>query len=171
MMKHLLVFALAPCVALLASVAELPVSAQDVRPAAANSCLSIPACAFLEQHNTYVYYRHLNLTFSSGSGNYYAPVYLPHGSVIRKIRLICKDEGDKNILVVLDRLDSAQDRVTLSSFSSSGTGSGWKTFNTTAVSPRYVHNFKYSYLLRVNLPGTYAQGYYLGQVKIFYDAP
>ncbi len=143
---------------------------QEAHPAAANSCLSIPACSFqLSEPSDFWLYHHLHN--EQGSNTWWAPVNLPGGSKIKKIILICKDENaSKDITLKMFFRNRTPSSVQIAALSSSGSVSGWQTFSTTAISPRTVNNFKNCYYISVFLPGT-DPDYYLSHVYVLYDAP
>ena len=109
-MRKLVAFAAVVClVAFLGSGVwpETTVS-QHARPAAAgDKVLTIPACAFDEMEDGYDFVRVNALYLSTGSGSFNTPVNLPHGSIIKKVILICWDDnGSDNIKLLRKKYDS-----------------------------------------------------------------
>ena len=172
MRKLTITFAVA-CVSFLSGIVVLTLTAQDAGPAAASNCLSIPACEFQEHRSSYSYSRDLHMYATDSISNWYnAPVHLPHGATIRKLILFCKDNSKStSIDLYMYRLNRDDVVVDLALISSTGANSSFRSFATTAISPRFVNNFKNCYLLTLRLPGTQTDGFEFSQAKILYDAP
>ncbi len=160
--------------AVLFGTAAMPWSAisQEATPAASNSGFAIPACAFEEHSNAYDFTKAMTLHLNNGSGHFRAPLHLPHGSTIRKIVLVCKDNSAGNdISLILYRTKRTTASITpLATVYSSGSDSAWRNFSSASVWKRTVNNKMYAYFLKVYLPGP-DPDFYLAQAHVFYDAP
>ncbi len=156
-MKELLIITTALCAIASTGIFGLPASAQDARTAAAgDSILRIPACAFNEVQDGYNFTREHLLCVDSGSaGSFCAPVSLPHGSIIKKTRMVCWDaNGSAYASLNLYRFDhTAPPAMTIADVNSSN-NTGYEAFTDFVdTGCRYVNNHKYNYYLKVALGG------------------
>ncbi len=157
-MRKLIVFAAVICLAAFLGSGVLPeiTISQDAKPAAAgDSILTIPACAFAADVDGYDFERYYALYLNYGSGYFYAPVNLPHGSTIKKIKLICFDDnGSTDLDLYFVRLKHKEGAgvlsTTLATASSSGAIDYYRTF-ASPVASGYVNNQKCVYHLVVHI--------------------
>lgn len=136
--------------------------------------LSIPACAFNEWYNDIDFRRqgaNLNLRSGTTSYTYYAPVILPHNTVIKKIKVVCVvTQTNGNVSVYLERrANTANFDEVMASIFVNGTTSGWKMFETSNIKNSKVNNASYCYFIGVNVSGSGLTASTLQQVKIYYS--
>lgn len=173
-MRNLIIFAATVCLAAFLGSGVWPevTTSQEAVPAgAAEKVLTIPASAFNEQEDGYNFYRTTILYFNAGSGFFYAPVNLPHGSVIKQVILICMDNGSlHDVKLTLAQISRSGSGISIVTVSSSGSDFNHRTFIQKNLSAK-VNNRKYSYFLTLSLQGTGSAGYRFSQAKIVYKPP
>ncbi len=164
-----------------AKIADNSVTNADISPGAAISdskisystktgYLSIPAAAFNPRRETYDYYQANFISMDSGSGYFYAPVQLPQGAVITKLRYNALDNDGVDYtsarIYRFDNFDAGTMHVM--AFLTTGVTAdsiSWQSLSTTAISNATVDNDSYAYVVEVFLDGS---GVYAGNTVIEY---
>ncbi len=172
-MKKPIVLTAIVCCSVLLGLAVLVWTAlsQEALPPAANSCLSIPPTAFRPAESGYTYTSSLSLYTSTPQATFQMPLLLPNGSILRKIRMECKDNSSVSDLRL--RLYRYYDGGWSQSaiVKTSGNDEARRVFSTKAISPKVIRNFENAYLLSIYFPMTGTTEFAVYNVKVLYDAP
>ena len=101
--------------------------------------LCIPAPAFEMQTNDVKYTNTGVLSLNDGWGYVRAPLILPNNTKIKKVEMVCKDNGSLNLRMWIHTISNdLSQNFTLCEVDSSGASSTYETFSTTVISPN-VH--------------------------------
>ncbi len=174
-MKKLIIFAVVVCLAAFLGSGMGPETtvSQDAQPSQSEYWMDIPASAFVSYEDGYDFIRHRMLFSKSGVQSYYAPVILPHGTIIKKILLVCKDGSDSlDVSLYLSR--AKQDNTSNLIIQVKSTGSdanNFRTFHKMLTVKKYVNTWKYSYFLLVHLPGPDTNSIMFGHAKLLVSVP
>jgi len=133
--------------------------------------ISYPSPAFSPRYDWQQYINGERLVSNAGSQYWHAPIILPPGTTIERLRLICLDNNPSgNIWLSIIRVNDEARWGTVCSVASSGARIGWRTFTRT-VRPRQtsaiIDNKNYSYYFTLFLPGTNADQYRFTQAKLY----
>jgi hypothetical protein len=122
--------------------------------------LQIPASAFTPTTNTTIYNNEggwwgTRIVLNSGTGNFVAPVQLPHGATLQRMTYYYNDSSDSDSNARLIGLNtssflSGPELGTMALVTSSGNG-GWGLASTTAITSPVIDNINNQYNLFIEL--------------------
>ena len=132
--------------------------------------LSIPSPAFEMPKESLKYVNNGTVYLTEGSEYIRAPLILPNKTKILKVELMCLDNNaTKNVRLWIHVINNDNSiSTTICNVESTGTGSTYRTFTTTAITPNRLDNTSNFYLINLHLPGTDADNIRLLGVKIWY---
>ena len=136
--------------------------------------LSIPVAALIPITKNYDYAKSSGyLYMQTGVGTFHAPVQLPQGAAITKIRFNAYDNGSNYTYAKLRRISNANAANTdpMATLTTIGTlnSISWRRISTTAIAYKTVDNNNYAYRVEVHLSGPGSSSLRAGNIVIEYS--
>ncbi|HEB12806.1 MAG TPA: hypothetical protein ENI11_03915 [Actinobacteria bacterium] len=118
--------------------------------------LSIPVSALVPLEDGYNYERGFNLHMIAGAGQFQAPVYLPQGAVVTKVRYNYKDDViGKDTSIELSRVNNLNNSVDSMAGPppASSDSPAWQVLTYSSINYATINNNSYAYYVFVWLSG------------------